>query len=52
MSKTSCTLRAFSSSGIHGALGDNGQNFKTLAFMIKEVYPQAESTIVHGCGKK
>jgi len=42
----SATLRIFSISNIHGALGDNGQNFKNIAYLI-----EGRSTeIVYGCG--
>jgi len=47
------TLRAASLSDIHGALGDNGQNFKTLSSMVAQLHPQlsrADMRIVHGCG--
>lgn len=47
------TLRAASVSDIHGALGDNGQNFKTLAYMVAHLQPQlsrADIKVVHGCG--
>lgn len=51
VSKESCVVRAFSSSGIHGALGDNSQNYKTLKYMIDQLQPGAKPTVVHGCGK-
>lgn len=45
--------RLFSISNIHGALGDNGQNFKSLAFLLQtsglEIGPM---DVVHGCGGK
>jgi len=46
-------LRGASRSGIHGALGDNGQNYKTLALLKSQIYPEKEVTltIVYGCGK-
>jgi hypothetical protein len=44
------TLRAASTSGIHGALGDNGQNFKTLAYMVAQTRPGAAMRVVQGCG--
>mmetsp|Transcript_114694 Transcript_114694/g.320510 ORF Transcript_114694/g.320510 Transcript_114694/m.320510 type:complete len:194 (-) Transcript_114694:152-733(-) len=44
-------LRMFSLSRIHGALGDAGQNFKTLVYLKKQwSLPDAKMTIVHGCG--
>ena len=46
----SCILRLFSISGIHGALGDAGQNFKSLAFLLNEVFPGSSETIYYGCG--
>jgi len=52
---TSCSiLRAFSRSGIHGALGDNGQNYKTLAFMRHHLAPEKAATtkVLYGCGGK
>merc|ERR1712166_1290471 len=49
---TAATMRAASRSGIHGALGDNGQNYKTLAFMKAHLAPEAVVTIVYGCGKE
>eukprot|EP00912_Choanoflagellata_sp_UC4_P001083 UC4_evm2s669 len=41
------TLRLFSISNIHGALGDSGQNYKSLAYLLEG----REVKIVHGCGK-
>mmetsp|Transcript_44966 Transcript_44966/g.103982 ORF Transcript_44966/g.103982 Transcript_44966/m.103982 type:complete len:447 (-) Transcript_44966:62-1402(-) len=47
------TLRAFSISDLHGALGDAGQNYKTLAYMFQALgYELAQSDILYGCGKK
>merc|ERR1712224_737123 len=40
---TSCTLRAFSISGIAGALGDGGQNFKNLASAMRSFGPDLGS---------
>ena len=40
-------LRMFSVSNIHGALGDSGQNYKTLAFILEG----RANTVIHGCGK-
>eukprot|EP00940_MAST-03C_sp_MAST-3C-sp2_P001154 g1154.t1 len=50
-------VRAFSISNIHGALGDNGQNYKTLAYLSKAMESQNGAgcdriDVVHGCGKK
>nr|ABI14326.1 unknown [Pfiesteria piscicida] len=49
---TGSSIRMFSLSRIHGALGDAGQNYKSLAF-IKESLKGAygELTVLHGCGK-
>merc|ERR1711934_103208 len=50
---TGSLLRISSVSGIHGALGDNGQTYKTLAVMLgdaKKKDPKFKSSIVHGCG--
>jgi hypothetical protein len=47
-------LRVASISNIHGALGDDGQNFKTLVYMLREMHPDWEThpiRIVHGCGQ-
>lgn len=48
------TLRMFSLSFIHGALGDNGQNYKTLTYFLQNVFEGTGvnygTTIVHGCG--
>lgn len=52
---TGSLVRAFSSSGIHGALGDNGQNYKSIAFLV-EKRGAAAGTLpvvlkpVFGCG--
>jgi len=43
-------LRAASTSGIHGAFSDNGQNFKSLDFMFRFLHPSAVQTILFGCG--
>merc|ERR1740117_1392708 len=50
---TGSILRASTVSGIHGALGDNGQTYKTIAFIKSYLAPEKEAilTIVHGCGK-
>ena len=44
-------LRLFSVSDIHGALGDGGQNYKTLVYLLAGLGRPSTSTIVHGCGK-
>eukprot|EP00930_Biecheleria_cincta_P038157 TRINITY_DN26217_c0_g1_i1.p1 TRINITY_DN26217_c0_g1~~TRINITY_DN26217_c0_g1_i1.p1 ORF type:complete len:362 (-),score=67.14 TRINITY_DN26217_c0_g1_i1:229-1314(-) len=44
------TVRMFSVSRIHGALGDNGQNYKTLAFLSKKFAGGAELAVRYGCG--
>ena len=41
------TLRVGSISNIHGALGDHGQNYKTLSVLLKALGGTA--TIFHGC---
>ena len=41
------TLRVGSISTIHGALGDSGQNYKTLSVLLKALGGTA--TIFHGC---
>lgn len=43
-------IRAFSISNVHGALGDNGQNYKTLAYMLRGMF--GELQIVYGCGEQ
>lgn len=53
----SISIRTFSISNIHGALGDGGQNFKTIAFLGEELANTKGLTceklnIVYGCGKK
>eukprot|EP01062_Namystynia_karyoxenos_P021858 TRINITY_DN18339_c0_g1_i3.p1 TRINITY_DN18339_c0_g1~~TRINITY_DN18339_c0_g1_i3.p1 ORF type:complete len:206 (+),score=76.78 TRINITY_DN18339_c0_g1_i3:81-620(+) len=46
-------VRVGSRSGIHGALGDNGQNYKSIAWIVNTIVgPQKQVAIVHGCGKK
>ncbi|CAE7739689.1 unnamed protein product [Symbiodinium sp. CCMP2592] len=42
-------LRMFSISRIHGALGDHGQNYKTLHFLSDKLTSK-EPTPVYGCG--
>lgn len=44
------TVRMFSVSRIHGALGDNGQNYKTLAFLSKKLAGNVKLAVRHGCG--
>ena len=48
------TVRLFSISNIHGALGDNGQSFKNIKYLIDHTLPDASPNlkIVHGCGQK
>lgn len=43
-------LYMFSLSRIHGALGDYGQNYKTLAYLAKALNPAAQLSVIHGCG--
>ena len=46
-------LRLFSISNIHGALGDNGQTYKTILYLLQTSgLIWAPVGIVHGCGKK
>ena len=49
---TRATLGMHSQSGIHGALGDRGQNYKTLAYLLKK-FPTTSGysapTVVYGC---
>jgi len=48
-------VRAFSVSDVHGALGDGGQNYKTLAYLFDSIstsFVCDELSVVHGCGKK
>ena len=45
-------VRIFSVSNIHGALGDNGQNYKTLSTIRDALAKGADLNIVHGCGSK
>lgn len=49
-----CTVRAFSISDIHGALGDAGQNYKTLSVLMRHVGAPSDEplhgAIEHGCG--
>ena len=40
------TLRVFSVSTIHGALGDNGQNYKNIAYLLEG----HTGRVVYGCG--
>jgi len=51
-SGSSSVLRAFSISNIHGALGDAGQNYMNLAFVLRALGADPSSaTELHGCGK-
>lgn len=49
------TVRGFSISNIHGALGDGGQNFKTMAYISRNLMEPhllpIEPVIIYGCGK-
>merc|ERR1712110_1300352 len=45
----SVTMRISSVSNIHGALGDNGQNFKNIATFLEGSFG---GRFVHGCGQK
>ena len=48
----SATLGLFSISNIHGALGDGGQNYKSLVYLLKNFATTSgysDPTIVHGC---
>ena len=48
----SATLGLFSISNIHGALGDGGQNYKSLVYLLKNFATTSGyslPTIVHGC---
>lgn len=46
-------LRFFSISNIHGALGDNGQTYKTIMYLLQTSDLQwAPVGIAHGCGHK
>ena len=38
-------LRMFSVSRIHGALGDNGQNYKSLSFLAEKIQIQSSSAM-------
>lgn len=50
--ETSSVLRLFSISNIHGALGDRGQNYKTLVYLLDAAGLGRENlSIVCGCGK-
>merc|ERR1712086_243839 len=51
---TGSLLRISTISGIHGALGDNGQTYKTLAVMLgdaKKTDPTFKAITIHGCGQ-
>ena len=49
--KPASSLRAFNVANIHGALGDHGQSYKTLVFMLKALGYTGVPKILHGCGK-
>ena len=46
------TMRAFSMSGIHGAYGDGGQNFKSIAYLATQAWSvsSSEMQVLYGCG--
>jgi len=45
-------VRMFSSSGVHGALGDNGQNYKSLVALVEGVgYDKSKIIPIYGCGQ-
>ena len=43
-------VRAFSSSGIGGAFGDSGQNYRNLQNLMRGVQVEGPERIVFGCG--
>jgi len=44
-------MRAFSISDLHGALGDAGQNYKTLAYLLEAIGADPETAdMLYGCG--
>ena len=45
-------VRSFSISNIHGALGDDGQSYKNLAYLNKQMPTPCTLKILHGCGGK
>jgi len=52
---SSAVLRIFSVSNVHGALGDNGQNFKSIDYlmansMVRKTFGAGELIVRHGCG--
>mmetsp|Transcript_9878 Transcript_9878/g.20704 ORF Transcript_9878/g.20704 Transcript_9878/m.20704 type:complete len:230 (+) Transcript_9878:41-730(+) len=49
---TGSVLRMFSSSGIHGALGDQGQNYKSLVYVVDSLgFDRSSlSAPLYGCG--
>mmetsp|Transcript_78559 Transcript_78559/g.139374 ORF Transcript_78559/g.139374 Transcript_78559/m.139374 type:complete len:217 (-) Transcript_78559:211-861(-) len=48
---TPSILRAFSISDLHGALGDSGQNFKNLAYLMKSLNISMQDVqLLYGCG--
>jgi len=48
----SSIITMFSSSGIHGALGDNGQNYKSLSRLARDLGFPTDYLVLYGCGKK
>eukprot|EP00658_Telonema_sp_P-2_P003791 TRINITY_DN1141_c0_g2_i1.p1 TRINITY_DN1141_c0_g2~~TRINITY_DN1141_c0_g2_i1.p1 ORF type:complete len:206 (+),score=53.14 TRINITY_DN1141_c0_g2_i1:114-731(+) len=51
-SGTGSIIRIFTISDIHGALGDNGQGYKNVAYMMGQVQIlKGTAQIFHGCGK-
>eukprot|EP00933_Yihiella_yeosuensis_P052770 TRINITY_DN5088_c0_g2_i1.p1 TRINITY_DN5088_c0_g2~~TRINITY_DN5088_c0_g2_i1.p1 ORF type:complete len:195 (+),score=29.73 TRINITY_DN5088_c0_g2_i1:47-631(+) len=44
-------LRAFSISETPGALGDNGQNYKNLKFLVDSMKLKSSVKVIDGCGK-
>lgn len=52
---SNAVLRIFSVSNIHGALGDNGQNYKTIEYlvahsMLGKAFGAGDLIVRHGCG--
>ena len=48
-------VRLFSISNIHGALGDNGQTYNNIKYLVDSTLPDktlSSLKIVHGCGQK
>jgi|AACY02.13.fsa_nt_gi hypothetical protein len=46
-------MRVMNVAGIHGALGDHGQSYKSIDYLANAVFDAKSSAkqIVHGCGK-